>query len=405
MMKKALQKNTLLFGILGVALCALGFYVYRSLQNKGLLEAIEHNDEQTALTLLQRGADPNQFRTYNATNPAHIYPLSASIREEGSLRVVKALLERGANLNPPDSYLEPPLYRAITAKRPDMLRLLLEKGARDTDTHSGAIRQAAASLECYRALRQYYYPATLVDACHAGDLDDARSFLDQGEDANQQNRFGETPLIMAAQNRHEDVVKLLIARGADVNREGQYGSPLYVLQSRRDILRQTLQHYSQAGLSTRGIHEGLQPDKIGQDEAIIALLKAKGAHLSLIEAIQAGDVQEVRNRIREGANVNRIPESHLLTSEGRPLPQNAPLFQAIAALNIASAPSPNGMVSDLTPKKLTRAQTREIVHLLLDAGANPNLKTDSGQTLLMLAANNPDAVRLLLAKGADVHAL
>ena len=46
------------------------------------------------------------------------------------------------------------------------------------------------------------------------------------------------------------------------------------------------------------------------------------------------------------------------------------------------------------------------VQSLLDKGVSPNLKTDDGKTVLMLAADlgHPDIAKLLIDKGADVNA-
>src|SRR4030095_9609804 len=46
--------------------------------------------------------------------------------------------------------------------------------------------------------------------------------------------------------------------------------------------------------------------------------------------------------------------------------------------------------------------TATALKALLDAGLNPNSKTERGTTLLMMAAPDADKVRLLIARGADV---
>jgi len=46
----------------------------------------------------------------------------------------------------------------------------------------------------------------------------------------------------------------------------------------------------------------------------------------------------------------------------------------------------------------------DCVELLLEKGGDPNAKSKSDVTALMLAVDRPDKVRLLLAKGADVNA-
>jgi len=45
-----------------------------------------------------------------------------------------------------------------------------------------------------------------------------------------------------------------------------------------------------------------------------------------------------------------------------------------------------------------------VVKMLLEAGANPNERSETGETALMKAAGNADNVRALLAAGADVDA-
>ena len=41
--------------------------------------------------------------------------------------------------------------------------------------------------------------------------------LDEGADPNIADRYGETPLLLAAEEGHQNVVQLLIANGADAN--------------------------------------------------------------------------------------------------------------------------------------------------------------------------------------------
>jgi ankyrin repeat protein len=60
-----------------------------------------------------------------------------------------------------------------------------------------------------------------------GDLNGVRALLDQGVDVNAKNSIlGDTALIKAAEYDHADVLRLLLARGADINAQGFYGTAL-----------------------------------------------------------------------------------------------------------------------------------------------------------------------------------
>jgi ankyrin repeat protein len=75
------------------------------------------------------------------------------------------------------------------------------------------------------------------------------------------------------------------------------------------------------------------------------------------------------------------------------------------AVNVAAADSP-ASASASTPTWVRTALFEPTTALaaLLDAGLNPNSRTDGGTTLLMASAWSPEKVRLLIGKGADVAA-
>lgn len=56
-------------------------------------------------------------------------------------------------------------------------------------------------------------------AIHRGDISEVQKLLDEGADVNAKN-FGNTALILAIENGHTDIAKLLIDRGANVNETG-----------------------------------------------------------------------------------------------------------------------------------------------------------------------------------------
>ena len=77
-------------------------------------------------------------------------------------------------------------------------------------------------------------PPDLLDAARKGDLERVQKLLDSGADVNQRDTTGFTALHWTAMTNKQEVAKLLIRKGADINaREFEYKlSPLGVAQSR-----------------------------------------------------------------------------------------------------------------------------------------------------------------------------
>lgn len=60
-------------------------------------------------------------------------------------------------------------------------------------------------------------------AAFSGDLRTVEWLLDAGDDVNALGDMGETPAHNAASNLHKDVFDLLVARGADLTVESEFG--------------------------------------------------------------------------------------------------------------------------------------------------------------------------------------
>ncbi|PWF94171.1 Ankyrin repeat protein [Spiroplasma poulsonii] len=61
--------------------------------------------------------------------------------------------------------------------------------------------------------------------------------IENGAEINHKNQFGNTPLILASQNGHTEIVKLLIENGAKINHKNQFGNTPLILASQMDILK------------------------------------------------------------------------------------------------------------------------------------------------------------------------
>ena len=60
--------------------------------------------------------------------------------------------------------------------------------------------------------------------------------LDRGADVNQTNQYSKTALMLATQNGHFEVVRLLLYRGADVNQASQFSNPALTLATQNGHL-------------------------------------------------------------------------------------------------------------------------------------------------------------------------
>ena len=120
--------------------------------------------------------------------------------EATNIRVVKLLLEKGADPNKADDYFHRgPLKEAIHNGNKDVVKLLLDKGA-----------------EPNKMSRFGNYP--LKTAAQLGNRDIVRMLLKAGADPNVRDWIGfigSTPLQWASRNGHEDVVQELLAAGAE----------------------------------------------------------------------------------------------------------------------------------------------------------------------------------------------
>lgn len=57
----------------------------------------------------------------------------------------------------------------------------------------------------------------LLTAARKGDVTGVRALLEKGAGLEAKSRYGQTPLFFAARNGHEEIVKLLLAKGANPN--------------------------------------------------------------------------------------------------------------------------------------------------------------------------------------------
>ncbi len=179
------------------------------------------NLEKTRV-LLAHGAE------VNAASDEPRTPLMIAAGLPTGRPIVQLLLEHGAKLNPtshPDSESSP-LIQAALAADPEMMQLLIDRGA-DVKASATAGLVLAITENCPKCadvlmrsnLDKDVYTAVLPQVANFAGADTIRALLDHGAKVDAPDPLGHTALAYAAgsDNVPTDVVKLLIERGANVN--------------------------------------------------------------------------------------------------------------------------------------------------------------------------------------------
>lgn len=258
-------------------------------------------------------------------------PLSYAV-ECGNLDVVKLLVNRGVDIIGPDRD-NTPLRTAIRQNQIETVRFLLDAGACPNESQTP---------------RQY---APLPLAAQCGDDEIVRMLLERGADIHYVLPWGETPLIMAARGGHGAVVRRLVASGADVDDDS------YSLTALDCALRN---------------YEGdvaLLLVELGADPLLCEPEYKRGLTL-LSLAVRQNNHDLVMNLLENGVPVNTVDDF------------------GITALMVAAM---NARV--------------DLAKLLLREGADPHIKDLSGRTPLALATERGwlDMVLALLDYEPDVE--
>jgi len=198
--------------------------------------------EKTRL-LVAHGAD------VNAKSDDHRTPLMIAARHPGAVKIVKFLLDNGANPNPTTVPVaeSSPLLEALTGGDDAIVKLLIQRGADAKATADQGLFMADA-MKCPKGLallaaritdKKDYTLALQQIAC-LGDAKAMRLMVDHGADVNAFDPTGRTALMYAAVSDllPVDCVKLLIERGADVNAIDKHPKSGDTGQTALDIAKQ-----------------------------------------------------------------------------------------------------------------------------------------------------------------------
>ena len=182
--------------------------------------AAQFGNEEMVLVLLRYGAEFNakadhrgsrkERKLYGGRTPLHW------AAAEGYSNIIQILLDNGADIAEVSMTSRRPLQEAVQQGYTSCARLLIDRGApinAQDDKGFGALHEAAN-------FGRYNIAQMLLD--HGADIELTSGYSDHGNDAS--GRLGRrTPLLLAAQFPHLDILGLLIIRGANIHARNQSG--------------------------------------------------------------------------------------------------------------------------------------------------------------------------------------
>jgi ankyrin repeat protein len=280
------------------------------------------------------------------------------------------------------------LYVSVRQKNEEMTRVVLEKGC-DIDIRLNFREETA-----------------LLVAVGGEDERIVRLLLQRGCDVNARDRRGNTALITAVRKDNEQISLLLLKKGCGVNAENSNGNTAL-----NTAVRNNNEQIVRALLEKGDINvEGLVTAANNGNEQIVRLLLHKGAdvnardntgNFALYSAADAGHLRTVRLLLEKGADANARKsgayDTALSIAEFRKHEQVIKFLLQKGAT--ADARNSALLISSV---KLGKDQ---LVEMLIENGLDPNTPGPSGELALheAVAARKSETVHLLLEMGANAN--
>ncbi len=308
----------------------------------------------------------------------------------GALEQARSLILSGADVNARDRHSRTPLYLAAREGYPEIAALLIAQGA---DLNTAAEHRGETPL--HMAIRQ-------------GHVEVAKLLIAAGADVNQKNDSQETPLQVAASEGCAGVIEYLVAKGADVNTgsNDRWSSPVARAMDRNhpEIVKALVA----AGAEMTVRLAAYVGDVAALERFLINPAQDDPSRESLATllngAAEQGQKEAVQYLIAHGADPNGQDRWGYT-----PLHCAARGDQAdIVALLLAHGVDVDaqGEYSSTPLHLAAQSDSREALKQLIEAGGNINVKNMWGQTPLHNAVGGGylETAEILLAYGAEMNA-
>lgn len=363
--------------------------------------------------LLEAGANANVAPSTGET------PLMWCART-GSLEAVKALLSSGAEVELRETRSgQTALMWAVAARHPQVVRTLLEHKA------DPRVRTKVIPELVYKGYRYITAPppqtegiieqvkrggfTPLLFAAQQGDRESAEFLLAAGADVNDADASGASALVVAAHSGHGTLAQVLLDRGADPNAAGAGYTPLHaaVLRGDVELVRALLAKGADANTPLK---TGTPVRKYGVDYALSAAwigatpywLAAKFAEPEIMRRLAEAHA-DTRSAIADGttpliAALTGPPplsqgdrrdrfQTELQMAIHAPIEADDTVKAVTAAIELGADINATNRSGDTALHVAATRGLDSVVKLLAEAGAMLDIKNKRGQTPLAAAAS------------------
>jgi len=337
-------------------------------QASALLDSVRAGKNDAALQLVREGADVNAAES-NGTTPLHyaVY--------QGDLPLVNSLIAAGADVDTVNNYGSSPMSEAATLGDYDIMKALLEAGADPESTNN-------------------YNQTALMIVARTNKVETAKLLLEHGADVNAKESWqGQTAVIFAAGQSQPEMLKLLLDAGADPDARSIPN------QRDRQISAERRFQWRPAG----GIPAIGYAAREGCLDCVRHLVEA-GAD------INKGDAENVTPLTLAVMNLHFDTAKYLVEAGA-----NVDKWSWRGEHALYSAVDMNTLPHGGHPDRPSEDETSplDMIRILLEAGANPNLqiklqptyrslKDDRGADTMLVDGATP---LLRAAKGHDIAAI
>jgi ankyrin repeat protein len=356
-------------------------------------------------------------------------PVAAAIREHDLAEVRRLLDASPGLLNAGDQRSNQPIHWAVMTRQIELIDELLARGADINAVRYDGARpiQLCNGDYYFRGWRDVTkdWPTTpsevldhlrtrgayvdICTACHIGDLARVQELL--GQDATLANRVAEyvtyylgsgSPLKNAASGGHIEIVKLLLARGADPNLREESIAPrghaLYaaVVGGHYDIVQLLLDHGAYPNPEVESSADALSRALSKGDQRMVELLCSYGAARAVHLLAYDGDIETAAAVF--GVNPGLANDTEALANAA------GQGCEAFVRLMLRYQPDLPQRLS--FPAWSVGAKSRELNELLFENGMNASQPDWLGITALHQFARTGDTEKaaLFIDHGANLHA-
>lgn len=349
----------------------------QSKEDKRLAEAVLSNDLKTIMNIIDNGRNI-EYTIYGGMTPLML------AAENSSFETVKLLIDKGANVNAYNTYLNP----GIQCKCPQQNYNNVSYDKNDYDPgHNKTV---------------------LMYAMNNKDLKVAELLLDKGANINAKDLLRKTVLMYAVDKNNLQMVKLLIDRGANTNAEdSRRENVLFYALAKNNLQIMELLIDRGANINAKDRYPNVKIKYLNDNETVLMkalssgnlkmakLLIDKGAIISdrytlLISAIESNNLETINFMISKGININETDKCGNTALMKASMLESAEIINFLidkgANINAADVDGKNALF--LAVEKSRGIKTLETIKLLVARGVNINWTDKNGETVLFYALRN-----------------